>query len=565
MKRTFRCPDPLVWLTLASAVILLPYQSATAQIRFMERGSDWGLEFRHHHGGSGERYMVETMVGGLVAFDYDGDGDEDVLWVDGGLLPGSSEVTPRTVLHRNDGGSFVDVTTSAGIAFSGYGCGATAGDVDGDGDLDLLLTAFGNNALFVNQGDGTFRDETAARGLAEDVWSSSASFADADLDGDLDLYVGSYVAFSMENHKACGKPEEGIVGYCHPDAYEGLRDRYYRNLGDGRFEEVGAGVGLEAAREATLGVIFADLDGDLFPDIYLANDLDPNQFFRNQGDGTFVDETLFSGAGYGLSGRPEAGMGVDLADLDGDGRPDLVVTNFALETNAYYRNTGHGLFVDQRFPSRLAEPSLNYLAFGVVAGDLDHDGDQDLVIANGHILDNAAELSAVKEYAQRNQVMRNDGGGFTELVETGLDEVRVSRGMVISDFDLDLDLDLAIINSNQRSEVYENVSQNPAALLVGLRDGGAAASRVGGRIDLEFAPRVSGERPHVLSRWPKSGGSYLSHSGVSVHFGVGQREIRRLVVSAPRRDGARLAIEGVREARRLVVDWPTTSSDEPER
>ena len=250
-------------------------------------------------------------------------------------------------------------------------------------------------------------------------------------------------------------------------------------------------------------------------------------------------------------------MGVDHADLDGDGLPDLVVTNFALETNAYYKNSGHGLFVDQRFPARLAEPSLNYLAFGVVAGDLDHDGDVDLVVANGHILDNAAELSTVKDYAQRNQIMRNDGGVFTELFDVGLDQVRVSRGMVITDLDLDLDLDLAIINSNQSSEVYENRTEAPAALVVGLRSGGASASQVGGRLDLEFAPAADGERSRPLSRWPKSGGSYLSHSAVSVHFGLGDRTPERLVIRGAQQPSRRLVIEGVRGDRRYLVDWPS--------
>lgn len=548
------------WIAMTLSIWAVTGPSGASDVRFVERSRDWGLEFRHHHGGSGQRYMIETMVGGVVAFDYDGDGDEDVLWVDGGLLPGTTDVSPGPVLHRNDGGRFVDVTASAGIAFAGYGCGATIGDIDGDGDLDLLLTAFARNALFVNQGDGTFVDETEMRGLAEDVWSSSAAFADADLDGDLDLYVGSYVDFSIENHKACGKPEEGILGYCHPDAYEGLRDRYYRNLGDGVFEEVGVEVGLEAAREATLGVIFADLDGDLFPDLYLANDLDPNQFFRNQGDGTFTDETLFSGAGYGLSGRPEAGMGVDHADLDGDGRPDLVVTNFALETTAFYRNNGHGLFVDQRFPSRLAEPSLNFLAFGIVAGDLEHDGDLDLVIANGHILDNAAELSTVKDYAQRNQVMRNDGGVFGELLDVGLDQVRVSRGMVLADLDLDLDLDLAIINSNEDSEVYENVSPGSSpAIIVGLRRSGPVATVVGGRIDLEVAA-ADGKEPTRQSRWPKSGGSYLSHSAVSAHFGLGRATPKRLVIQPASRNSSKLVIDGISADRRILVEWPSESS-----
>ncbi len=554
-----------IWKTLSAAgwcalaIASTGVLRAEAALRFVERSVDWGLDFRHHHGGSGERFMVETMVGGVLAFDYDGDGDDDVLWIDGAALPGydpePSAGAPRSILHRNDGGRFVDVTASAGIAFAGYGCGGAVADIDDDGDLDVLVTAFGDNALFVNQGDGTFREETTQRGLQDPLWNSSAAFADADLDGDLDLYVGSYVDFNLSNHKACGKPDQGLVGYCHPDSYQGERDRFYLNDGLGVFREVGESAGLGAAREASLGVIFADVDGDMLPDIYVANDLDPNQLFRNLGGAKFEDVSLLSGTGYSLAGRAEAGMGVEFADLDLDGRGDLVVTNFALESNAYYRNQGLGLFIDSRYPARLAEASLQSLGFGLVAADFDHDGDQDLLIANGHILDNAEQLSAVRTYAQPNQLMRNLGGTFEEAKGIGLDVVRVSRGLAVSDLDLDGDLDALVVNSNQLSEVYENVGAATDLFLgLAMRATVGNATAIGARVKLSGAAA----RPQV--RVLKTGGSYLSQSSLTLHFGMplgAQSETAAtLDIHWPQNPHAVLRLEKVPHGRRLLVIQP---------
>ncbi len=520
----------------------------SSELRFEEVATSWGLSFRHHTGASGRHYMVETMVGGVVIFDYDDDGDSDVFFVDGGVLPGSEAKLTPTGLYRNDAGRFVDVTSRAGIDFASYGCGGVAGDYDGDGDLDLYLTGFGENALFENLGDGHFEEVPGAAGAQSAEWSSAAVFGDVDLDGDLDLFVADYVDFAFDNHKFCGDEAREIRGYCHPDVYEGRGDHLFRNLGDGTFEDVTSQAGLDSSREAGLGALFSDLDGDLFPEIYVANDLDPNLLFRNRGDGTFEDLSLLAGTGYGNTGKPEAGMGVESADFDGDGRFDLFVTNFALEANALYGNRGDLLFLDRRFPANLAESSISMLGFGAAAGDFDHDADLDLAIANGHVLDNAGELSAVKQYAMRNQLMENVGGGrFVDREDVGLDQVRVSRGLALGDLDLDGDLDIVVLNSGDLAEVYANRGATFGWLQVALRSGGSNRFGLGARIELATAERRQ-------LREVRSSSSYLSQNALPVHFGLGEsspQSLERLDVFWP--SGRRLRLAEVPPSVRLLV------------
>ena len=503
-------------------------------IAFREVSASWGLDFRHNAGVSGRMYMVETMAGGVVLFDYDGDGDDDAFFVDGGKLPGYEGPPPRSRLFRNDvDGSprFVDVTGDAGIDFVGYGVGAVAGDIDGDGDPDLYITAFGNNELFVNLGDGSFRAAGAERGVDDPRWSASAALGDIDLDGDLDLYVANYTDFSITNHKFCGLGDDGggstdggarkpERGYCHPDMYNGVPDRLYLNDGDGYFVDASAASGLSGAAEAGLGVVIGDLDGDRWPDLYVANDKDPNLLFRNLGGDGFEDESLLSGAAYDRAGNAEAGMGVELADLDGDGLQDLIVTNFALETNAYYRSVGDAIFLDQRFPSGLAQPSLQRLAFGVNALDADLDGDLDLFVANGHIQPEAARVGEVGAYEQPNQLFENLGGGrFRERLDVGLDAVRTSRGSAVADLDLDGDQDLVVVNSNQLSETYENRTSGRWFAF----DSGAVGTRV---------LLAAGRETQV--REVRAGSSYLSQSTLVLFFGLGEEErIERLTVYQP--------------------------------
>lgn len=494
-----------------------PAAEAASRIAFREVSDAWHLEFRHRHGGSGERYMVETVAGGVVLFDYDGDGDLDVFFVDGGRLPGYRGEAPRSRLFRNDGaGRFVDVTDGSGIRVKSYGMGGVVGDVDGDGDLDLYVTAFGRNQLFINRGDGTFEDRTEAAGVGDTLWSASAAFADVDRDGDLDLYVANYVDFTIDTHKFCGDRERGLQGYCHPEEYEGLPDRFYRNRGDGTFTDETAAAGLAGPREAGLGVAFGDLDGDGWPDLYVANDADPNLLFRNRGNGTFEDQSLLSGTAYDDAGKAEGGMGVDLGDVEGDGDLDIVVTNFEFETNALYRHTGSAVFVDGRFQARIAEPTIRDLAFGVAFADLDHDGDLDLVAANGHILDNAPEFDAASRYAQPNRAFENLGDGRFRLVpEHGMDLVRVSRGLAAGDLDGDGDLDIVVVSSNDRAEVWENRCDGcGAALLVDLVGAASNTHGIGARLEARLGERLMVREVHT-------GASYLSHSATTAHFGVG--------------------------------------------
>ena len=514
---------------LGLALVGLCRAAPESEIALREVAEDWGLDFRHRLAGSGKRFIVETMGNGLVMLDFDQDGDVDVFFVDGGMLPGYQGVTPRSRLYRNEGGgTFVDFTDQSGVAIKSYGQGASVADIDGDGDPDLYVTVLGSNELWRNNGDGTFSDITTDAGVGDPMWASSSAFSDVDRDGDLDLYVANYVRFTIETHRPC--ITLGHEVYCHPGQYGGVRDRFYRNQGGGTFDEATAAVGLETEERAGLGVVFGDLDDDGWPDLYVANDAEPNHLFHNRGDGTFEETALLAGTAYSDRGRPEAGMGVDIGDADGDGRLDIMVTNFELETNALYRNLGSGLFVDSRYALNVAESSLLNLAFGVAFVDLDHDTDLDLAIANGHILDNANDLHPNSHYAQVNQILENNGQGrFEELANAGPELIRVSRGLTAGDLDGDGDLDLAILNSDDVAEVYENRTDLAGThwLLVDLA--GSESNRLG------IGARVGLETPTGRQiRESKTASSYMSQNAQTLHFGLGSvDQIDQLDVTWP--------------------------------
>ncbi len=542
-------------VAVATALLAPGAEAANASggngLRFVETGAAWGVDFRHHHGGRGDYFMIETMGSGAAVLDYDGDGDQDVFLVDSGTpapyLPAGSGAGGVSRLFRNDGGRFVDVTARAGIVVSGYGMGVTAADVEGDLDLDLYVTAFGANQLFVNQGDGTFADGTARAGIGDPSWSSSAAFGVADRDGDLDLYVTNYLDFAYDRNHLCGRADQGLRSYCHPNVYRGLPDRFFRNRGDGTFEDATAAAGFGEAMGNGLGVLFGHIDDGDAIDLFVANDMTPNFLFAGRGDGTFEDVALLAGAALSHRGEPEAGMGVEAADFDGDGRPDLVVNHIDLLSTVLYANNGAGTFADRRFQSGLAEPSLLKVGFGVGAADFDLDGDLDLIVANGHILHDERLLYRGVTYRQANQVFENRGDGrFALVADAGLGRIASSRGLALGDLDGDLDWDVVINNNDDTCELYENRSApRGSALSVELLDGRSRNPQaLGARLRL-----VAGAREPT--RELRSASSYQSQHETAALFGLGAASTPPLEIRWP--DGLRTLVRQLPQNVRVRV------------
>ena len=486
---------------------------------FVDAAAQAGVRFHHLHGGSGRKYMVETMGSGACWFDADGDSWPDLYLINGQPLPGHDgrgDFRSRFYLNRRDG-TFADATDRSGLAAPGYGMGCAAADVDGDGDLDLYVTAFGPNRLYLNRGDGRFNEAGAAWGVDDGSWSAGAAFADYDGDGDLDLYVCNYVDFTIETHKHCGKRQPGYQAYCHPDAYNGVSDRLYRNEG-GRFKDVTRAAGVSNARGNGLGVVWGDYDNDGDPDLYVANDKTANFLYRNNGDGTFSDLALLSGVGYGDDGQAQAGMGTDFGDYDGDGDLDLVVTNFDLESNNLYRNNGDGTFSDVALSSGMGEHSYLRVGFGAKFLDYDNDADLDLFVVNGHILDNIELYREILTYQQRNLYLENDGRGKfadrTAELGSDLQPRRVSRGLAVADYDHDGDVDLLVTRCNQEASLYRNQRGSERSwLALDLRSSGANRFAVGARVEVRAGGSLQiGE--------VRAGSSYLSQSDLRLHFGL---------------------------------------------
>jgi len=492
-----------------------------------------GLDFQHVTGASGQKMYIETMGSGACWLDYDRDGDLDIYVVNSAELPGfKAEVKPINHLFRNDGGGrFTDVTSEAGVGDGGYGMGCVAGDIDNDGDLDLYVTNFGPNVLYRNDGNGRFTDITAeaGKGLDDPRWSASAGFGDIDNDGDLDLYVTAYLDFSVDNNKFCGERKPGYRAYCHPEEFNGIADRLFRNKGDGHFEEVSAAAGVSGRIGNGLGVVFTDVNDDGWLDIYVANDKTINFMFLNKGDGTFKDISMTSGAGFSESGMTQAGMGVDTGDANGDGRLDLVVTNLDYETNELYTNNGDLTFTDATFRAGLGQPNFLHVGFGIDLLDYDNDGDQDIMIMNGHILDNIELFRDQVTYQQPRSLLLNDGTGrFTDIsAQAGEDfsKANVGRGLAVGDYDNDGDLDFFVVNSGRKAQLFRNEGGNDPArggghwLMLALHGVKSNRDGVGARIRVKTTD-ASGKE-HWQVDLAKTASSYMSENDMRPHFGLG--------------------------------------------
>ncbi len=519
-----------------------------------------GLDFTHDAGMTDERHLPETMGAGAVLADLDADGDLDLYLVQSGPVPvqGTRTAPATNRLYLNDGsGRFEEATARSGAAaHDGYGMGVVAGDVDADGDLDLFVTNWGPDVLLLNDGRAAF-EAADAPNLADPRWTTGATFFDADGDDDLDLFVTGYVHFDPHDPIWCGEREPGYRSYCHPDTYDGIPDRFYRNDGRGVFSEATAAAGLATPPDAPgkgLGVIAGDFDGDGSLDLYVANDSVANRLWINRGDGTFEDGTLLSGTGVNGRGMTEAGMGLATGDVDGDGDIDLFVTNFDDESNTLYRNEGGGLFSDGTVAAGLEAPSRRPVGFGTVLFDADADGDLDLAVANGHIIHNVELYDDGKTHAQVAQFFVNDGGGvFAEATAAAGDlsaRPVVGRGLYAGDLDGDGDPDLLLTECN-----------GPARL---LRNDGPPGGRAGESLHLDGLPAgtrvvattTGGRR---LVREAGTQVSYLggSSSGVILGLGTSGDAVRRLELLVPGREGRDLELSPARARGRLrFLDGP---------
>ena len=480
------------------------------------------LDFRHVNGFSAERRLVETMGSGGALFDFDNDGDLDLYLVQGNSLSSSSELAPINRLYRNDAGVFVDITASANVGDTGYGLGAVAADYNGDGNRDLYVTNLGKNVLYRNNGDGTFTDVTEQAQVDCPLLSASAAFADIDRDGDLDLYVCNYVEYALETDIPCYYKNTLRI-YCGPNEYHGIADVLYRNNGDGTFTDITKSAGVYEPTTRGLGVVFTDVNGDSWVDIYVANDMSPNTLFINQGDGAFQEEGVLRGVAFNGDGIANGSMGIDAGDYDNDGDIDLWVSNFSLEANCLMQNDGDGYFEDVTFDTNLADPSFYSLGFGTRFIDFDNDGWLDLLVGNGHIWDNVEQIDAKMSYAQPVQLFHNQGGtsqdhaGFTEITaEAGLNQTHyVVRGMLFGDIDTDGDVDVVLCQSNRPTVVLSNEIGNANAwLTVKLVGTDGNTDAIGAQVQLEAGGMT-------FLREVICGASYLSGNDLRICFGLG--------------------------------------------
>lgn len=495
--------------------------------------------WRHVSSPSGEYRLPEVVCGGVALLDCDGDGDLDVFLVNGGTWPDQTPGAPFPghALFRNDGGMrFTDIAAAAGVrGFDGDYCmGVAAADLEGDGDQDLFVTGVTRNRLYVNDGHGRFAERAEAAGVAGGgKWSSSACFLDADRDGSLDLYVANYVEFSIENNRShpCGVDVTGVRDYCAPKEYLGVQHWFFHGRGDGTFEEQALARGLGAGGPLTdhskgLGVVASDVDDDGDPDLYVANDGTPNFLFVNDGTGHFEEQGIVRGAAYGEDGRSLAGMGCDAGDYDGDGDFDLLCVNLSSEMNSLYQNDGRGWFSDEHRRSGLAAVDRGEVGFGIDFFDHDHDGDLDLLIANGHVLVNVHRSRGSGWYMQADQLLENDGSGRFTLVppETAGAYFTVrnaARGLATGDLDGDGDPDAVIVARDEGAVLLRNNHVAPGtradAFLFALEGAGRNRDAIGARLTLTVAGRARIEEV-------RGGSSYGSRNDLRVHFGAAGAE-----------------------------------------
>ncbi len=503
------CPAVVLWLFAANVL--------SEQVQFVEVTESAGIRWQHQNGATAEKFLIETMGGGAAFLDFDRDGWLDLYLVNSGPhahSPGKSKVV--NALYRNNGdGTFRNVTQRAGVEGQAYGMGVAVGDYDNDGWPDIYVTNFGPDILYRNRGDGTFEDMTAKAGLQSNRWSTSAAFFDLENDGDLDLFVCVYLDWDFDKNVYCGDRREDRRSYCHPDYFQPISSLLFENRGNGTFVEVSKSSGVHLPGKA-LGVVTGDVNDDGLSDLYVANDAVANHLFLSLGKGKFEESALISEVAYGITARPESGMGTDLGDFNGDGRVDLVVTNIDYEMNNVYANQGDGFFDDVTISAQLGEVALPYSGFGVRWLDYDNDGDLDLVVLNGHVVDNIHYYKSGIEYAEPPLLLENQGGKFKDVGSAAgpiWQRKLVGRALAVGDYDNDGDPDLLFVNNNQPPVLLRNEGGSSRDWL-GVHLVGSASNRdaVGARVTVKTDTRS-------LVRERHGGGSYQAAHDPRLVFG----------------------------------------------
>ena len=540
---------------LAASILAAPAFAQNAA--FVDVTEAAGIDFVHENGAFGEKYLPETMGSGVAFFDADGDGDQDLLFVNSRRWPGHrTQPEPTAALYLNRGdGSFEDSTTGSGLDVPLYGMGVAIADYDADGDQDVYLTVLGPNRLLENTGGGVFREAPHAASVADPGFSSVATWLDADGDGDLDLFLLNYVEWSIEEDIFCAL--DGVnKSYCTPESYNGASAILYRNDGTDGFTDVTREAGLFNARGKGLGVAVLDFDDDGLFDLAVANDTQPNYLYRNLGGGRFEDAGVLSGIAFAENGAARGAMGIDASDYDGDGMPDLVIGNFSNEMVSLYHNEGVGFFIDQAPVSEIGRNSLLTLAFGAFFFDYDLDGRQDIFVANGHVENDIAAVQQRVSYRQAPHLFRNRGdGGFEEVTTASPDlaQPMVARGAAFGDIDGDGDPDLAVSENGGPARLFRNDGgERNGWVGFRLRGGNSNRDGIGAKITLVIE---EDGMTRTETRVVKSATGYASQNQLEVIFGLGSGG-RAVSAEVLWPSGARHEVEAPAARRIHVVEEP---------
>ena len=506
-----------------------PGPQAKSPVTFTDITALTRVDFKHAGSPTAQKYLLETMGGGVAIFDYDNDGRMDLFFTNGALLkdpmpkaamPDKSE--PKfwnRLYHQKADGSFEDVTERAGLKGDGFSMGVAAADYDNDGYVDLYVTGYGENHLYHNNGNGTFTDFTRKLGVGGGGWSTSAGWIDYDRDGRLDLFVARYLTWDFEKGSmVCGDPRPGFHAYCHPDNFKGATNVLYHQKADGTFEDVSVKAGLADPDGKALGVAFADFDNDGWPDIFVANDSVRQTLYHNKGDGTFEDIAVMAGAGYDENGKTFAGMGVDCADYDNDGWPDVVITTLSNETYPLFRNNGDLSFTWATNSSAVGQITLLYSGWGTHFIDADNDGLRDIFVAQSHVLDTVERSTSYLKYKQTPLLMRNSGKGFVNVSATAGPSFNVAiaaRGAAFGDLNNDGQVDAVIGVLNDAPLLLRNDGTKNHWLGITLVGSKSNRQGIGARVVLLGI----GGRKQIFD--VSTAGSYLSTNDPRVIAGLG--------------------------------------------